>query len=271
MSSAALPSWDPGTYGRYERERLRPALDLLARVPPLAARRVVDLGCGAGGPTRALAARFPEAEIVGVDGSADMLREAAAAPGGERIRWRHEDLASWRPQEPLDLVFSNAALHWLDDHPALFARLARALAPGGVLAVQMPASHDLASHRLLRATLAERAPDGKPFGSDALRARRERRPVAEPLAYRRWLAPCVRSVDVWLYEYEQELEGEDAVLAWVRGTALRPVQDELAARPAGVREAFLERYRALLAEAYPPDASGRTRFDFPRLFVVARG
>ena len=272
--SPAEPAWDPAQYERFERLRLRPALDLIARIPPIEARRVVDLGCGAGGPTMALAERFPQAEVLGVDSSGAMLAKALTAAGRRgltpRVSFMEQDLAAWSASEPPDVLFSNAALHWLPDHPALFARLAKSLAPGGVLAVQMPYSHDLASHRLLRETLAERAPDGQPFGSDALRARCERRPVAEPLDYRAMLAPWASVTDTWIYEYEQELEGEDAVLEWVKGSALVPVLAELEQRTPAVRTAFLECYRERLARSYLRSPDRRTRFAFPRLFVLAR-
>lgn len=147
------PAWDPAQYLRFADERLRPALDLIARIPHPAPRRVVDLGCGAGNALPVLAARFPQAEVTGVDGSAAMLAKAA----GQGLRTEQADIASWSPAEPVDVIFSNAALHWLGGHATLFPRLLGCLAPGGVLAVQMPAMHD-APFRALQPRVAADGP-----------------------------------------------------------------------------------------------------------------
>src|SRR6185437_12843528 len=139
-------SWDPTQYLRFSDERLRPALDLLAQVPLTAPARVVDLGCGAGNVTAILRRRFPDADVLGVDGSDAMLAKAReAAPGA---RFMQGDFATWTPDAPPDLIYSNAALHWVTDHETLFPRLVSLLAPGGVLAVQMPAMHDAPLRRL---------------------------------------------------------------------------------------------------------------------------
>ena len=128
--------WDPQQYARFTGHRLRPALDLLGRIPIEQPRTVVDLGCGTGNVTRILRSRWPQSRITGVDGSSQMLAEARRAQTD--IGWEQSDLAGWNPPEKFDLVYSNAALHWLDDHPALFARLCLTVAAGGALAVQMP-------------------------------------------------------------------------------------------------------------------------------------
>ena len=129
-------SWDPQQYSRFAGQRLRPALDLIARIPIEHPRTVVDLGCGTGNITRVLRSRWPDAGITGVDGSPQMLAEARKAESN--IAWEQFDVAGWNPEAKFDLIFSNATLHWLDDHPALFARLCGNVAAGGALAVQMP-------------------------------------------------------------------------------------------------------------------------------------
>src|ERR1039458_9223676 len=136
----AAASWDPTQYLRFSNERLRPALDLLAQVPLTAPERVVDLGCGAGNVTAILRQRFPDSDTLGVDGSDAMLAKASeAAPG---CRFVQGDFSTWTPEVAPDLIYSNAALHWVSQHETLFPRLVSLLAPGGVLAVQMPAMHD---------------------------------------------------------------------------------------------------------------------------------
>ena len=145
--------WDPEQYALFESWRRRPAHDLVAALPSLTPRTVVDLGCGAGHLARLLAGRWPDAEVLGVDNSPAMLERAQATPSP--VRWQQADLRVWRPDRPVDLLISNAALHWLDGHEGLFPDLLRALAPGGVLAVQMPRNFEAPSHRLLYETAAD--------------------------------------------------------------------------------------------------------------------
>ncbi|OYD85781.1 methyltransferase domain-containing protein [Azospirillum brasilense] len=251
--------WDPEQYARFESWRRRPAHDLVAALPSLTPRRVVDLGCGAGQLARLLAERWPEAEVLGVDNSLAMLERAQGTPS--RVRWLQADLRVWRPDRPVDLLISNAALHWLDGHERLFPDLLRALAPDGVLAVQMPRNSEAPSHRLLYETAA----DG-PW-ADRLAPVLRTAPVHAPEVYYDWLAPLTRRLDLWETEYLQVLEGDDPVLEWTRGTTLLPVLDTLAGAEL---DAFLAAYRARLNAAYPRRPDGRTLFPFKRLFLVAR-
>ncbi|MBX6742423.1 MAG: methyltransferase domain-containing protein [Acetobacteraceae bacterium] len=255
----ANPGWDPNQYLRFGDERLRPALDLIARIPHLAPRRVVDLGCGAGNALPALAARFPGAEIRGVDGSAAMLAKAAAT--GFAVE--QADIAAWSPAEPVDVLFSNAALHWLPDHRALFPRLLSYLAPGGVLAVQMPAMHALP----LRAVQDQVAAEG-PW-SGRLAGVRSAPPILDAGDYYDLLTPRVASLDLWFTEYVHVLRGQDPVVQWAMGSSLRPYLDALADAPA-LREGFLATYAAAMCKAYPPRADGVVLLPFRRLFILAR-
>jgi trans-aconitate 2-methyltransferase len=200
-----------------------------------------------------------------VDLSPEMLTEAARRQ--TRVRWVEADIATWQPGRPVDVVYSNATLHWLDDHDDLFPRLIGLLGPKGVLAVQMPLSWTEPSHVLMREVLATGGDDGAPLGPDALRARLARLSVADPAAYYDLLAPLVEELDIWTSRYLQVLAGPDAVLEWVRATGLRPVLNGL---PRSELERFLIRYREKLATAYPPQPSGTTLYPFPRLFIVAR-
>jgi trans-aconitate 2-methyltransferase len=251
--------WDPGQYLRFGSERLRPALDLLGRIPLEAPEAVVDLGCGPGQVTRLLQARWPLAQVTGVDGSSEMLaRVAEEAPD---LAWQQADLAEWYPEQPVDLIYANASLHWLDGHDALFPRLMASLKPGGCLAVQMPRNHDRSSHRAAFEVA----------GLEPWRARLEpqlrRQPVSEPEAYLGWLRPFAEQVDLWQTDYLHLLEGADPVAAWTGGSMLVPLMEAL---EEDERDAFLAAYRRRLRESYPPDAEGRTPFWFRRLFIVAR-
>ena len=256
----ASVAWDPALYARFGDHRLRPALELFARIDLDAPRLVYDLGCGGGEIARLMADRWPGATVVGNDVSVEMLAKAAATPS--RVRWEQADIRAWSPPEPPDLLYSNAMLQWVEGHNEIFPRLVGFLNPGGVLAVQVPLSWDEPSHQLMREALAEAAPD-----ATALRATLDRRWVADPEHYYDLLRPLVRELDVWVTRYIQALRGDDPVLEWVKGTGLRPVLSGLAGDR---RERFLEHYRARLRQAYPRRPRGETLYPFPRLFIVAR-
>lgn len=260
-------TWSPQRYLEFADLRLRPAVDLLARVPSRAPSTVADLGCGAGNVTRLLAERWPDAAIVGVDSSRTMLdRARAALAGAPRVRFEEGDLATWTPSVPVDVVYSNAALHWLDGHASLFPRLARAVASGGALAIQMPSNFDTPSHATIAAIA--RADRWRDRVGDLVRDS----PVAAPEQYLRWLAPHCASVDVWETVYLQRLaprdDGEHPVVAFVSGTWLVPYFERFKDDPEA-RDAFLADYRARIAHAFPPEADGTTLFPFRRLFIVA--
>jgi trans-aconitate 2-methyltransferase len=251
--------WDPNQYLRFDSERLRPALDLLARIHLEVAEDIVDLGCGPGHIAKILKSRWPLAHVLGVDRSPEML--AQAATGAPECEWRRADLAEWHPEHPVDLIYANASLHWAEDHQNLFPRLMAALKPGGWLAVQMPRNHDRPSHQAAF-EVAERGPWRTRLGP-LLR----KQPVADPEAYCRWLSPAVDHLDIWQTDYLHLLEGADPVAAWTHGSLLVPLLEALRMEE---REPFLEAYRVRLRLAYPQDQEGRTPFWFRRLFLVAR-
>lgn len=250
--------WDPAVYLQFADERLRPALDLLARVPLAAPSRVIDLGCGAGNVTAILTQRFPAALVSGVDGSAAMLDKArAAAPACD---FTQADIAAWTPAAPPDLVFSNAALHWLGDHATLLPRLLGTLAAGGVLAVQMPCMHD-APIRALQQAVAARGPWAARLAGVASAP-----PILPAAAYWDLLRPHCAALDLWETTYLHALTGEDAVVQWALGTSLRPFLEPL---PPDLRAGFLDAYRAAVTPAYPRRPDGMTLLPFRRFFIMA--
>ncbi len=258
-------SWDPNRYLQYEDARLRPALDLLARVPADAPARVVDLGCGAGNVAQYLARRWPAARIEGVDGDEAMLAKARAATRGDaRYAWTQSDLAAWRPGGPVDVLYSNAALHWLDDHARLFPALFAHVAPGGALAVQMPDNFRAPSHQaLFDVASLER-------WRDRLARHVRRVPVAPLAQYHAWLEPLAAAVDLWATEYHQRLpgraDGEHPVVAWMRGTALVPFVESL---DDAEGRAFVDALSPRIEAAYPRRRDGSVLFPFRRIFIVA--
>ena len=251
-------AWDPAQYLKFAGPRLRPALDLLQRIDLDSPRAIYDLGAGAGNVTRLIAARWPEARIVGVDGSAEMLAKAAAE--NPHIQWEQADLGTWRPDRPADLIYSNAALHWLDDHDRLFPGLFAALAPGGILAVQIPRNFGAPSHTFI----TETARNG-PWRAK-LEPLLRPAPVAEPEFYYDLLAPLAASLDIWETEYLQVLEGENPVKEWTKGTWLSPL---LAALEEPERSRFEAAYASRVGVAYPARRDGKTLFPFRRMFLIA--
>lgn len=256
--------WNPVQYQKFSGHRLRPALELLDRIPLEAPSVIFDLGCGTGEVTRIIAERWPSANVHGIDSSREMLHKAKA--GGGAVDWIEADVSGWSPDKPADLIYSNATLHWVKNHRALFPKLAGFLNNGGCLAVQMPLSFDAPTHRLMRETLADGGKNGGPLGTAELRKRVARRWVENTEVYYDLLAERARHLDIWATEYLQVLEGEDPVLEWVKATGLRPVLNGL---DDAERERFLEVYRAQLRQAYPRKPNGKTLYPFPRLFIVA--
>jgi trans-aconitate 2-methyltransferase len=251
--------WDPAQYLLFANERLRPALDLLAQVPLDAPTHVVDLGCGAGNVTAILKQRFPDADVVGVDGSATMLEKARNATPA--CRFEQADFFQWQPRQAPNLIYSNAALHWVGEHPQLFPRLLSLLAPGGVLAVQMPMMHDTPLRRLP----LEIAASG-PW-VEHLRGIVSAPDILTPTEYWDLLRPHVASLDMWQTIYTHVLGGEHAVLEWASGSSLRPFLDRL---PEEQKPAFRQAYSDAAQPHYPRRPDGTTLLPFHRLFMVAR-
>jgi trans-aconitate 2-methyltransferase len=250
--------WDSRQYLRFGDERTRPAADLLARIDLADPRRVIDLGCGPGNSTALLRGRWPDAEIIGLDSSEDML--AAAQRDHKDIAFVIGDMASWRPAEKFDLVFSNAALQWVGGHATLVPALLDAVADNGALAVQMPRNHDFATHALMRQIAAE-----GPW-RERLAGAREASPVQPPEFYYDLLAPQSSRVILWETNYIQIMDDAPAIIAWLQGTGLRPFLSRLSPEE---QTSFLRRYSEALADAFPERSDGRLLLPYPRLFFIA--
>jgi trans-aconitate 2-methyltransferase len=258
-------SWNPQQYLKYETQRLRPAIDLIARIPLAAPSTIVDLGCGAGNVARVLADRFPGATIDGVDGDAAMLARAREATAADpRFRWTQADLAAWHPPYAVDLIYSNAALHWLDGHAELFPALFAKLAPHGVLAVQMPDNFAAPSHLALFDTARD------PRWRDEVASLVRPHPVASMERYDEWLRPHSHKLDLWRTTYLQPLPSqpgaEHPVVAWMRGAALTPFLAVLG----GQASAFVEAFAARIDAVYPRREDGTVFYLFSRVFIVAQ-
>jgi trans-aconitate 2-methyltransferase len=256
----ASPMWNPSEYLKFSDHRDRPFFDLMAQVQTDSPREVADLGCGTGHLTVTLTERFPRAQVWGVDSSAEMLEAAQkhAQPG--RLEFVCGDIISWTPPQPLELIVSNAALQWVPNHGALIPRLAGLLEEGGWLAIQMPANFDAPSHSLLKDLTSSSR------WKDQLEGSPEPRHSMKTDWYIALLHDLGFRVNAWETTYQQILQGENPVLEWVKGTALRPV---LATLEGTGRDEFLREYGARLLEAYPTQAFG-TLLPFKRQFIVAQ-
>lgn len=255
-----MSDWNPTLYRQFEDERTRPARELLARVMVEAPAKVVDLGCGPGNSTELLAARYPGAEVLGIDNSAAMLAEARhRVPAA---RFEEQNIGSWAPAAPVDVVYANAALQWVPDHKILIPKLFEAVAPGGALAFQMPDNLDEPSHVLMRETAA----DG-PWADTIGDAAAVQSKILAASGYYDLLAGAAAEVDVWRTVYHHPMASPEAIVTWLRATGLRPFIDRL---PEDLRAGFSAAYTARIAAAYPVRAGEKLLLAFPRLFVVAR-
>lgn len=250
--------WNATLYLNFDNERLRPALDLLAQIPAKDPKLIYDLGCGPGNVTMYLKQRWSNARVVGIDSSADMIAKAQAI--SSEIEWRLADLTTWQADAPADVLYTNATLHWLDNHEVLFPRLLDAVKPGGVMAIQIPNNFSAPSHT----SIADVVRDG-PW-QERLKPFQRENPVKQMDEYYQILRPHVTSLNMWETIYHQQLEGEDPVVIWTMSTMLRPLLDQLSEAEGAT---FVEDYRKRVRKAYPPRADGVTIMPFKRMFMIA--
>jgi trans-aconitate 2-methyltransferase len=252
--------WSPEQYGRFRDARAQPFFDLLDLVQPRPGMRVVDLGCGTGELTGELHRRLAARETIGIDNSPAMLAKSAPF-AGDGLRFQAGDIAEFPTtgDEPYDLVFSNAALHWLPDHEALLARLTTALTDHGQLAVQVPANDDHPSH-VTAAEIASEAPFREALGDHVRRS-----PVLPPETYAAILHRLgFDQQHVRLQVYPVMLDGPEAVVEWVRGSVLTDYEKRM---PADLWPSFLDRYRERLL----PRLQSRRPFFYPYKRVLFWG
>jgi len=254
-----MATWDPNLYLRFANERLRPALDLIRSVSIDDPALVYDLGCGTGTLTAMLKERWPRSQVAGIDASPEMLERAREL--NNEITWIESDLKKWKPNTPSDLVFSNAVLHWMDDHEVLFPHLVEGLISGGLLAVQMPSNFGAPTHT----SIAETVRSG-PWRASLEPILREH-PVHDVATYYRILSPHTSMLDIWETTYYHILDGDNPVVEWTKGSILRPLLAQLGTRDA---QRFLEVYGARIQDAYPKGFDGKTVLPFKRIFMIAR-
>ena len=269
-----MQDWNPALYLRFANERTRPAAELLARVPALQPARslhIVDLGCGPGNSTELLVERFPDADVLGIDNSEAMLETARKQL--PQARFEAADIASWAPAEgepAPDLIYANASIQWVGEHESLIPRLFSLLAPGGVLAVQMPDNRQEPSHRNMREVA--QLPRFAAHIGDASKVRTEILPIGvyyDLLAAPQPAAPAneAASVDVWHTVYQHPMDSAAAIVQWLSSTGLKPFVEGL---PRELQAEYLTEYQSRIDAAYPERADGKRLLAFPRLFMVAQ-
>ncbi|MDO8963642.1 MAG: methyltransferase domain-containing protein [Coriobacteriia bacterium] len=254
-----MTPWNPDEYLRFGDERTRPSVDLASRIAVESPSLVIDLGCGPGNSTRVLRDRWPEAHVIGLDSSAEMIDAARAEMPQEE--WIHSGIEEWNPPQAFDVVFSNAALQWLPDHSALVQRLFAAVAPGGALGFQIPSASFAAVRTLIHAI----ALDGPwtprmtgPLGALTMES---------PGVYYDCLSPEARSVDIWETEYFHVMDSHAAIVDWIGSTGLRPFLDALGSETE--KQQFVSRLDRAVRQTYPLQQDGRVLFPFRRTFVIA--
>ncbi len=264
--------WDPARYLRYADQRGRPFEDLLARVPADGPRRIADLGCGPGNATALLCRRWPDAVVVGVDSSADMIDAATAnadprLTSAGRLVFEHADLRAWRAPEPVDVLITNATLQWVPGHLDLLPALLKQVTPGGWFAMGVPGNFGAPSHTLLTTLQQDERWAGLITGAQF-------RPAShEPAEYLRALTKTGAQAEVWETTYYYVLPGVNGVLDFVSSTALRPVLTELGGPDTQAARDFVSAYGEALRTAYPPEQFGGQTvqvFPYRRLFAIAR-
>ncbi len=247
--------WNPEQYHRFQADRFAPFEDLLGLVKVRAGMSIVDLGCGTGELTRRLAEELPGSEVTGVDSSPEML-ERARSQAGERVRFELGTIEAAEGQ--WDLVFSHAAIHWVDDHRSLVPRLLSLVRPGGQLAVQLPSNHTHPTHTLITEVAAE-----EPYHS-ALGGWNRQTPVLSINEYAELLYESGGSeITVFEKVYPSLLDDADALAEWTRGTTLVPYLERL---PEQLNEPFMERYKERLRALHPP---GPVFYPFRRTLFAA--
>lgn len=251
MASPTPSSWNAAQYLRFADERTRPCRELAERVSVAQPSRVIDLGCGPGNSTAVLAARWPSAELTGLDNSPEMLR--AATGTHPEWNWVEGNISTWAADctGMYNVVFSNAALQWTSDHDVVLPNLLTHVAVGGALAFQMPA-YDSPAHRLMRELAGPVPGDWH---------------AHEIAYYFDVLAPKCSRLDLWETEYQHVMDDHSGIVEWYKGTGLRPYLAALATAEA--RDQFLADYLKGLEKIYPKRSDGRVLFPFRRIFSIA--
>ncbi|MCF6766059.1 methyltransferase domain-containing protein [Thiotrichales bacterium 19S3-7] len=258
-----MDSWNSQTYSQFLELRTKPARDLISAIPSnFQPKTIYDLGCGPGNSTILLQERWPEANIIGIDSSLDMIKKAQQSY--PNISFLEGDIASFSPNNKIDCFIANASLQWLDNHESLFPNLFNTLIPGGIFAIQMPNNFHNPTHQVI-VKLLQRHSNWN-FILERLRYGTLNKPFYNLIDYYDLLTNArVKSLACWETEYFQEMSDYPAIFNWVKGTALTPV---LSAMKAQEKAEFEQAYISAITNAYPKQVNGKILLPFKRLFMV---
>lgn len=252
-----MGNWDSRQYLKFEKERTQPSRDLIHRLD-CAPHTVLDVGCGPGNSTFALKQSFPDAAILGIDNSEDMIENAKSAHPDLLFRFQEVD-SRFQTDSKYDLIFSNACIHWIPDHAELIPNMLNALNPGGTLAIQIPEPWNMPMYQIL-GRLQQQPEWEKIRGVRNFHAR-------QPEEYYDLLSKHASEFAIWETAYIQTIDGIEGILEWYRGSGLRPY---LAALTPPEQEKLLAVLREELSEFYPLRTNGKVMMRFPRLFFTAK-
>lgn len=266
-SSKPASDWSATQYLKFGNERTRPVRDLVSNIPIQSPQRIIDLGCGPGNSTAVLAARWPDAQISGMDSSPDMLKKARANLPG--VTFVQGDLHTFHPEAGADLLFSNAVFHWLrrEQRIPTIQRLLETQRPGSVLAFQVPDNYEEPSHKAMREVTRQDGSWKAHFQALPVEKRPDLDPIETPAEWYNALIPLCDKVDIWHSLYQHVMESPKSIVEWVKGSGLMPFLNALPSQE--VKDAFLEAYEKRLSEGYPRLADGKVLLRYPRLFIVA--
>lgn len=255
-----MSDWSPEQYLKFERERTQPAKDLAARLErcPIQA---LDVGCGPGNSTQVVASRFPDAEVIGIDSSANMIE--AAGNEHPQLKFLRCDVSQELGSLPhgFDLVFSNACIQWVPDHHKLLPELMGLLKPGGTLAVQVPVNFEEPIHQIITSTVEREEWRRRiPYYRNFYTLTQE--------TYFNLLGEISADFSMWETVYMHRMPSHQAIMDWYSSTGLRPYLD--AAVNEEARQGFYNEVFRQVREAYPVQKNGEIIFRFPRLFFIAQ-
>lgn len=254
-----MSAWDPNKYLRFGDERTRPAFELAGRVAVESPATVIDLGCGPGNSTQVVRRRWPAARVCGLDSSPEMI--AAAHKAYPDQEWMAGRIEEWAASEPYDVVFSNAALHWIPNHTALTQHLFAQVAAGGAFAFQIPSG----AESPFRTAIQDVSEDAA--WTDRMDAARNALTMEPPEVYYDALATQARALDIWETIYQHVMESPAAIVEWISSTSLRPFLNALASDQE--RQRFVALVTERVTKSYPTRTNGRVLFPFQRMFVIA--
>ncbi len=252
--------WDSRQYLQYANERTQPAVDLVKRIPLEAPASALDVGCGPGNSTAIVKAQFPDACVLGIDNSEDMLAKARAQYGSE-IEFQHCDITTGLSKVRLgfDIVFSNACLQWVPDHRRILPTLYGLLNPGGVLAVQIPKNGDSPLYKAMDEVVAEAK-----WNFNAAEVAYNKSLSSEE--YFDILSSLTDDFTMWESVYYHRMKSHAALVDWIKGTKLRPYLNLL---DEGCQKELENEIVQRVIPLYPVQGNGEVIYRFRRLFFMA--